>query len=683
MKSLSIRTKILDIVAFPVLALSVFGVWDVTRVANDYQAHRVIGPLTEISRLGASVVHELQKERGRTVGLITSDYSADGLSAVANQRRLSDSAITEFRAGALTFSGSEALEDHISGLLKDLDRVDAHRLSVDERSVTVGENVSFYTGNIENLMHIIAIAAKQSPSKEVEEQLLVYRTLVEAKEHGGLERAIGSALLNEAAAGVFNSGRYNVYRSRLAGEATMLAEFRLFAQPEHMALFERAMQGSAIDQVAEWRKVLAALPETRDGKGISGAEWFNTATERLNKMKSVEDAVGVVATDTAAGVESALYNKLVLEIVFLGFVAFVSIGLTFLVLRDVLRALTDVSDEIGAVTANQEWTGRNHGQRSDEIGTIARAVGLMRENNERVARLQAEEEKIKERAERDKEAALRALADRFRAGVGRLINEVETSADLISSTSVACREQVSNSRSEVTVVEQSSGQAAANVQSVAAAAEELTASIGEIGSQVRTAADVAQRAVVQSAETKEGAVALKGNADEIGAIVSLIQEIAEQTNLLALNATIEAARAGESGKGFAVVASEVKDLAGQTQKATEQITGQVQAIQSAAQTMSDSASAIGNTIDEISEVANSISAAVDQQNGATAEIAEASSRTSAEAQRAGERVQNLSTVVSATIDSMEELYGASDALRGNAKTLRKTAEEFAEQIVAA
>ena len=110
-----------------------------------------------------------------------------------------------------------------------------------------------------------------------------------------------------------------------------------------------------------------------------------------------------------------------------------------------------------------------------------------------------------------------------------------------------------------------------NAEQVAAAADELTASIGEIGTQVASASNISRSAVETSGRTKYAISSLSAAVDRIGEVAHMIQDIASQTNLLALNATIEAARAGEAGKGFAIVAGEVKNLATQTSRSTEEI----------------------------------------------------------------------------------------------------------------
>ena len=156
---------------------------------------------------------------------------------------------------------------------------------------------------------------------------------------------------------------------------------------------------------------------------------------------------------------------------------------------------------------------------------------------------------------------------------------------------------------------------------MAAATEELTASISSIAQQVTRSAEIANKAADEARRTNTVVEGLAAGTQKIGEVVTLIQNIASQTNLLALNATIEAARAGEHGRGFAVVASEVKALANQTAKATEEISAQVQDIQTATGEAVSAIQAIGGTIAEIDEISSEIAAAVDQQGAATREIA--------------------------------------------------------------
>ncbi|MEN3381870.1 MAG: methyl-accepting chemotaxis protein [Hyphomicrobiales bacterium] len=180
---------------------------------------------------------------------------------------------------------------------------------------------------------------------------------------------------------------------------------------------------------------------------------------------------------------------------------------------------------------------------------------------------------------------------------------------------------MTSANAQVTGAASASEQTSANVQAVASGAEELQASISEIGRRVTEASKISAQAVDQSKRTNEIVTGLSASAARIGDVVNLINTIAAQTNLLALNATIEAARAGEAGRGFAVVASEVKSLATQTSKATEEIGGQIAAVQTATDEAVGAIGDISTTINTINEISETIAAAVEEQGAVTKEIA--------------------------------------------------------------
>ncbi len=207
-----------------------------------------------------------------------------------------------------------------------------------------------------------------------------------------------------------------------------------------------------------------------------------------------------------------------------------------------------------------------------------------------------------------------------------------------------------------------SNRVSSNVQAAASGAEELAASIGEIGRRMTDAAQVTEQAVEQADRTNAIMAGLADAANRIGHVVNLIQQIANQTNLLALNATIEAARAGEAGKGFAVVASEVKSLANQTAKATDEIAEQIAGVQTATSEAVGAIGAIAGVIAQLNEISATIASAVEEQGAVTREMA-ANMTNAAEGANSVSRSMNcIASATQVVSDSTRKVKETSQAL---------------------
>ena len=392
-------------------------------------------------------------------------------------------------------------------------------------------------------------------------------------------------------------------------------------------------------------------------------------------VKRLQDTLGPEATDAmTAGRMTMLVLAVVAAI--LGALAAWIIG------RGISRPIVRMVSAMGSLAdGDRQVDVPDHGRR-DEIGRMAEAVDVFKRNLIKADDLAVAAEREQERRNRRSETVDR-LTGEFDGQVVRLLDHVTGSARQMRGTAESLTATATDASDRSTAAAAASGQASANVQTVAAASEELGSSIDEISRQVTQQSTIAAQAVDAANASNRKVQDLAGAARKIGVVVDMITSIAEQTNLLALNATIEAARAGDAGKGFAVVANEVKVLAGQTAKATEDIAGQVRGIQSQTDGAVDAIVMIGDRIGEMSEIAAAVASAVEEQNAATQEISRNAQQAANGTEEVSTNIACVSAAAARTGDSAVEVQGTADHLAKQADELRSFVGTFLDQVRAA
>jgi methyl-accepting chemotaxis protein len=341
---------------------------------------------------------------------------------------------------------------------------------------------------------------------------------------------------------------------------------------------------------------------------------------------------------------------------------------SIIISRSITRPLNIITGLTGRLASGDGAFEVPYTGRKDEIGGLAKALHVFKDNASAMTKMHAEQAELKQHADAEKRRTMIEVisdAREMREAAGSMSETAGAASDRSKVVAEACQE------------------ASSNVQTVASAAEELSASIAEIGQRVEQAAQVADKAASDGQRTNEAVAGLAAAADKIGEVINLINNIASQTNLLALNATIEAARAGEAGKGFAVVASEVKSLASQTAKATEEISAQITAIQSETQQVVGNIQGICATILQVNEISSSIAAAVGEQGAATQEIAASVQRAASGTNQVSQNITNVTTATTQTGEVAGIVLQSSDRLAGKLQKLQHEVSEFIAGVRAA
>ncbi|MGC2856112.1 methyl-accepting chemotaxis protein [Novispirillum sp. DQ9] len=432
-------------------------------------------------------------------------------------------------------------------------------------------------------------------------------------------------------------------------------------------------------QKADTAAVRAAL-DGRDGTQMATDYRGTPVLSSYQRIEFQGVPFAVVAEiDEAEVLAPVRATRTILAIAGLVILAVVAAG-GFLFARSITRPLARMTVAMNTLAAGDLGVDIPAQDHTDELGDMAKAMEIFKENALEVERMKQREEENKRLAEEKRRQDMLALADGFEASVREVVQGLSSAATEMNSQAASLSAVADQAERQATAVAAATEQASANVQTVAAGTEELSASIAEISRQVATASEVAQITAEKADEASRMVRGLAQASQRIGEVVTLITDIASQTNLLALNATIEAARAGEAGKGFAVVANEVKNLASQTAKATDEIGHQIGAVQTATDNAVAAIEEIVQAVGQMNEVSGSIASAVEQQNAATQEIANNTQQAAAGTQDVSNNIQGVTQAATETGSAASQVLEASGELSRQSERLREEVASFIARV---
>ncbi|WP_435640438.1 methyl-accepting chemotaxis protein [Micavibrio aeruginosavorus] len=440
--------------------------------------------------------------------------------------------------------------------------------------------------------------------------------------------------------------------------------------------------------IAAWKDTIVAKqldymtrPETVDLARLIQASEENAAIQRnlTEHLNAINTPLTELLHDSAQSQRRVMTTTRMVVIVgaILMFAATVAVSI-FLVqmISKPLARLVGVTNRL----VQKQWdVSVTDTDRKDEVGQMASALLLFRNNG-------LENEKLQEQQRKEDEARLQraqkieALVARFRDDSSATTNALEQATTDMQSASDMMSHIASKTMDLSSRVTEAASETGTNVQSVSAATEELTASINEISVQLnktsQQSVDVQRAAETAVTQMKT----LEETANAVGSVIQIISDIAEQTNLLALNATIESARAGESGKGFAVVANEVKTLANETAKATEKVREQIESMQAQAQDAVGMIDNISTVIEDLTAASASIAAAMEEQSSATQEISRSVANAAVGTEDVVRNITEVNHSTEETGTTSSKVREVSEELAKRSETLKTSIQTFIESI---